>query len=118
MTRATRQALENISRLLHEAGWDAPPEPAREISDQTIEAMRRVYDRLDLREHLGLIQDVLANKMKVEDAARTRGVGEQAAKRLFVEAMLRLHDFTEQAEAQGLCAPAAGGPRTDVPATL
>jgi hypothetical protein len=45
MTEATRNALEHVSRILHEAGWDSPKPEDQEITGQENQTQRNAESR-------------------------------------------------------------------------
>jgi DNA-directed RNA polymerase specialized sigma24 family protein len=93
MTTATREALEHVSRILHEAGWDNPtPEPA-ELTDQELAALRTAYAGIR-GDHLELLQRTLGAGERVEDVGRRMGLPPEQARSLFREALDRLRTLT------------------------
>jgi hypothetical protein len=101
MTQATRAALERVSQILHDAGWDAStPEPP-ELTEQTIQKMRDAYASLLRNDYLEIIQQTLGKGQRVEDAGRVLGMGPQESKSLLAEALTRLVDFAGVAEGEG-----------------
>lgn len=101
MTEATRNALERVSQIPHEAGWDSPsPEPL-ELTDKAIQTMRNVYTNLLRDDFLAIINETLGKGQRVEDAGRVLGKGPDESKALLAEALMRLVDFAEIAEEQG-----------------
>jgi len=101
MTEATRQALEQVSQILHEAGWDSRGVEPRELTEQTIHTMRHAYTNLLRDDYLAIIQETLGKGQRVEDAGRAMGREPAEAKALLTEALTRLVDFAEVAEEQG-----------------
>jgi hypothetical protein len=88
MTTATREALEQVSRILHDAGWDAPPADP-DVTDAELQALRSAYS--DLRdEHFTLLRQTLGQSQRVEDAGRSLGLAPEQARLLFHEAITRL----------------------------
>lgn len=66
MTEATRQALQRIDAILHEAGWDQlPAAPASPLRPDDRARLRRACeilssrDQRDIPEAIGLLQAVL-----------------------------------------------------------
>jgi hypothetical protein len=106
MTEATRQALEHVSQILHDAGWDARGVEPRELTEQTLLAMRHAYTNLLRDDYLAIIQETLGKGQRVEDAGRALGKEPEEAKALLSEALTRLVDFAEIAEEQGFVTPA------------
>ena len=101
MTEATRNALERVNQILHEAGWDAPAPEHPELSEETIQAMRNAYTNLLRDDYLAIIKETLGKGQRVEDAGLVLGMGPDESKALLTEALTRLVDFAEVAEEQG-----------------
>ena len=102
MTEATRKALEKVSQILHEAGWDLPKSDHREITEQEIQTMRTAYTSLLRDDYLAIIKETLGKGQRVEDAGQALGIGPDESKALLKEALTRLVDFAEVAEEQGI----------------
>jgi len=89
MTNATREALEQVSRILHDAGWDDPTIGEAEVTEQELQALRTVY--ADIRDdHLTLLRGTLGAGEPVEAVGREMGLGPEQARSLFREALTRL----------------------------
>ena len=88
MTTATREALEQVSRILHDAGWDAPA-PAAEVSEAELASLRTAYAGIR-GDHLELLQQTLGAGEGVEDVGRKMGLPPEQARSLFREALQRL----------------------------
>jgi hypothetical protein len=102
MTTATRQALEDVSKILHEAGWDAAlPGLPSHLPDQVMMPIRAAYESLLHEDDLALLRQTLGAGQPVEDVGRTLGLSPDQARSRFVEAVRRLCAFAEVAEAQG-----------------
>ena len=44
MTSATREALEQVSRILHDASWDHPPESTEVAAEWDAQALQQAYE--------------------------------------------------------------------------
>lgn len=89
MTTATREALEQVSRILHDAGWDAPAPGTAEVTDQELAALRTAFAGIR-GDHLELLQRTLGAGERVEDVGRGMGLPPEQARSLFREALDRL----------------------------
>ncbi|AWM39652.1 hypothetical protein GobsT_19990 [Gemmata obscuriglobus] len=96
MTAATREALEHVNRILHDAGWDAPTAPAAEVSDSELIALRAAYAGIR-NDHLELLQRTLGGDERVEDVGRRMGLPPEQARSLFREALDRLRALASAA---------------------
>ncbi|MBY0460179.1 MAG: hypothetical protein K2V38_22920 [Gemmataceae bacterium] len=109
MTTATRQALERVHDLLHEAGWDAPHRPAHssDVIAPAIVPVREAFNQFVRDDDLALLRQTLGGGQPIEDAGRDLGLTPEQARARFREALHRLCAFAEVAQAQGL---AGAGP--------
>lgn len=94
MTEATRAALERVSQILHDAGWDNPAPEATEPTEQALQAMRGAYQQLLREEHRVILRETLENRRPVEEAGRALGMGPEESRSLFADALRRLREFT------------------------
>lgn len=78
MTRATREALEHVSRILHDAGWDDPPIGADRLGEP----------------HRQFLVRVVTDGIPVEEAGRAMGLAPDQTRALFLEAVDRLRGLT------------------------
>ncbi len=101
MTEATRNALEQVSQILHAAGWDAPAPDQLRLTEQALHAMRNAYSSFLRDDYLAIIQETLGKGQRVEQAGRVLGMGPEESKALLAEALTRLVDFAGVAEEQG-----------------
>ena len=106
MTAATRKALEQVSVLLHDAGWDAPRRPAApaEVSEPAIVPIREAFGTLMRDDDWALLRQTLGGGRAVEDAGQALGLTPDQARTRFADALRRLCAFAEVAEAQGFAA--------------
>ncbi len=104
MTKATREALLQVDQILHEAGWDQPPPQPPALTEQNLEAMRLAYQTLLRSDYFEILQNTLGKGATIQEASRSLGITEEAAEKLFVEAINRLSDFVEVSDEQGLVA--------------
>jgi hypothetical protein len=98
MTRATRNALEQVSGILHDAGWDALEDTRAEFTDQSLQRIRDAYARFLGDDYLAIIQRTFGAGQKVEDAGRSLGKNPDESKALLNEALERLVGFAEIAQ--------------------
>jgi hypothetical protein len=97
MTTATREALEQVNRILHEAGWDDPAPATGEVTEQELAALRAAY--ADIREdHLTLLRRTLGGRENVEEVGRGMGLAPEQPRSLFREALTRLRALTVAAK--------------------
>jgi hypothetical protein len=110
MTAATRNALEKVRDLLHEAGLDSPrPKPTQtaEVSERGIAPIREAFSTLLRDDDLTLLRQTLEAGQPVEDAGRALGLTPDQARTRFADALRRLCAFAEVAESQGFAANGA-----------
>ena len=74
MTNATREALESVGRLLHEAGWDEPPAAPPELTEESLRPIRHAYENLLRPDYFAIIEQTLGKGRPVEDAGQTLGM--------------------------------------------
>lgn len=98
MTTATREALERVAHILHEAGWDQPLGPGREVPGQNVEGIRHAYETLLRSDHSAILRLVLQDKLGLREAGASLGLPETEAAALFAEALTKLRDFVETYE--------------------
>lgn len=92
MTEATREALNRIDQILHEAGWDQVPQPkSSSPSPVDLARFRRAYENLLSHEQFDILQAILGEPLTVEQFAEKIGAAE--TRRRFREAVARLSDF-------------------------
>ncbi len=90
MTVATRTALERVSQILHDAGWDAPAAPPPELTELEFQAIRGAYAHMLRPDDLAVIQKSLGEG------------GQDAPKTRLTEALARLVGFAQVAGAHGV----------------
>lgn len=93
MTTATRDALNQVSRILHDAGWDAPAPNTTAVTDQELEMLRTAFAGIR-GDHLELLQRTLGAGERLEDVGRRMGLPPEQARSLFREALDRLRALT------------------------
>jgi hypothetical protein len=100
MTSATRKALERVSDLLHEAGWDADPTPAG-TPEQRLDAIRSSFSTLIGEQDIALLLPALGKGVPVAEAGKPLGLTPAESEAKFRDALGRLCAFAETVEAQG-----------------
>jgi hypothetical protein len=106
MTKATREALERVNQILHEAGWDQPVERPNGASDQDLVALRDAYGKCLRTDHFEILEKILDKGWTAEQAGGAMGLTPGEARNLFGDALRRLSDFVHtyegrKAEASG-----------------
>ena len=102
MTEATRTALHRVAEILHQAGWDEPTAVKGALTSESLQEMRSAYGSMLREDHFTILQRTLGTGLQVEDAGRAMGIGPEASRSLFSEALARLVGFAEVAEQQGV----------------
>lgn len=102
MTTATREALERVAQILHDAGWDQAPGSADTAPGAAdLGRIRRAYDVLLRHDYFDILRAVLEEGLTVEQAGARRGLAPEEASRVFVEALRRLSDFVDSYAGSG-----------------
>jgi DNA-directed RNA polymerase specialized sigma24 family protein len=105
MTNATRQALEKVAQILHEAGWDQPPEQPNGVPERELAQLRHAYEALLRPDHIEILDKMLGQGWTAEQAAKAMGLTAAEATTLLGEALSRLRDFVETYGARKPTAP-------------
>jgi hypothetical protein len=96
MTTATREALEKVSEILHEAGWDAPSTNRdQSITPERLAHIRHVYETLLRHDHVAILEATLGRGLDIGRAGAGMGLPAEDANLLLAEALQRLTDFVE-----------------------
>ena len=101
MNRTTIRALEDVSRMLHDAGWAASAEDFPIANEAMERRVKKAFDTLLRSDHQEIIDKVLVRKQAVSQAGQELGMDEAAANALFHEALARLADFAELIDQHG-----------------
>ena len=100
MTQATRDALEQVSRILHDAGWDAPT-ASPDVTEDSLRVIRQAYADLLREDDWVILRETLGKGQQLEDASRVLGMSPTESRTRLFEALTRLVNFAGVAEAQG-----------------
>jgi len=100
MTKATREALEEVSEILHEAGWDAEPAP-HGTPEQRLAAIRSSFASLFDEKDIALLLPALSQGVPVAEVGQLLGLSPEESEQRFRDALGRLCEFTNTVESQG-----------------
>ena len=96
MTNATRKALDQVDRILHEAGWDEPVGSPNGLPAGNIaEKLREPYVSFLREDYFNILDKTLGKGMTIPEAGKTLGLSSEEAEKIFLEALRRLSDFVE-----------------------
>jgi hypothetical protein len=90
--------------MLHEAGWDAETRVAESLDEEKINRLRFAYHDLLRSDYLEILDRTLGKRQSIQQAGDEMGLSEDAATKLFREALQRLDDFTSVSAGQGFVA--------------
>ena len=93
MTTATKNALEHVSRILHDAGWDAADAPPP-LGERDLDAAVNSLARLLRPDDWTLLQEFMGKGKRAEDAGRVLGLGPDESRSRLSEAVSRLRQFS------------------------
>jgi hypothetical protein len=104
MNRTTQEALADVSRMLHEAGWDAETRALESLDEEKINRLRFAYHDLLRSDYFEILDRTLGKRQSIRQAGDEMGLSENGANELFREALQRLDEFTSVSTNQGFVA--------------